>query len=104
MKYLSYKLFVRALSNRTRFELIRALRKGPKSVKTLVRTTGFEQSRVSHNLRCLVECGFVENTRRGKEVVYSLNVETIIPLLKLIDRHIERYSRHLVKCGVIEAR
>jgi len=98
---LSYKFFFKAFGNSTRFEIIQALRKGPKNVSRLGEETGFEQSRISHNLRCLLECGFVENNRRGKQVIYSLNKGTIAPLLGLIDKHIGKYSRHLVKCGVI---
>lgn len=102
MKEISYKMFFKAFSNRTRFALIRALRKKPKSVTQLVRETGFEQSRISHNLKCLIDCGFVENNRRGKSVIYSLNKETVVPLLNLVERHIGKYSRHLAKCGVIK--
>jgi DNA-binding transcriptional ArsR family regulator len=103
MKYLSYKLFFKALANKTRFEIIRVLRKGPKSVTELVRETGFEQSRISHNLKCLIDCGFVENNRDGKQVIYSLNEETIKPLLELIDKHIIKYEKHLKKCGIIKS-
>lgn len=102
MKDLSYKFFFKAFANKTRFELIQALSKSPKNVTQLVKETGFEQSRISHNLKCLIDCGFVENKRDGKQVVYSLNNETVQPLLKLIDRHIEKYSRHLVKCGLVK--
>jgi DNA-binding transcriptional ArsR family regulator len=102
MKDLSYKLFFKAFSNKTRFEIINSLRKGPKSVSDIVKKTGLEQSRISHNLKCLIDCGFVENNRNGKKVIYSLNEETIKPLLELIDKHIRKYERHLVKCGIIK--
>lgn len=102
MKELSYKLFFKALSNKTRFEIINALRKGPKSVSDIIKKTGFEQSRISHNLKCLIDCGFVENNRNGKQVIYSLNNETVKPLLELIDKHIGKYSAHLKQCGVIK--
>lgn len=58
MKETSYKLFFRAFSNKTRSEIINMLRKNPRSVSDIVRKTGFEQSRVSHNLKCLIDCGF----------------------------------------------
>jgi ArsR family transcriptional regulator len=103
MKELSYKLFFKALANKTRFEIVRVLRRGPKSVKDLVKATGFEQSRISHNLKCLVGCGFVENNRDGRQVIYSLNEETIKPLLELIDKHIRKYEKHLRKCGIIKS-
>lgn len=102
MKNLSYKLFFKAFANKTRFELIHSLREGKKSVTELVNETGFEQSRVSHNLKCLIDCGFVENNRKGKRIVYSLNKKTVLPLLNLIDAHIGKYSQHLVECGILE--
>ncbi len=102
MKDISYKLFYKAFANKTRFELIQALRKKPKNVSQLVKETGFEQSRVSHNLKCLIDCGFVENSRSGRNVIYSLNEETVVPLLTLIEKHIGKYSRHLAKCGIIQ--
>jgi DNA-binding transcriptional ArsR family regulator len=37
MKDLSYKLFFKAFSNKTRFEIINSLRKGPKSVSDIVK-------------------------------------------------------------------
>lgn len=102
MKELSYKLFFKAFSNKTRFEIISELRKGPKSVSDIIKGTGFEQSRISHNLKCLINCGFVENNRSGKQVIYSLNKETVKPLLELIDTHIGKYAKHLVKCGIVK--
>ena len=103
MKELSYKLFFKAFSNKTRFEIIDSLRKGPKSVSEIIKETSFEQSRISHNLKCLIDCGFVENNRNGKQVIYSLNKETVKPLLELIDKHIGKYSTHLKQCGVIKS-
>lgn len=102
MKDLSYKLFFKAFSNKTRFEIINMLRKGPKSVSEVIRETGFEQSRISHNLKCLIACGFVENNRNGKQVIYSLNKETVKPLLELVDKHIGKYSAHLRQCGIVK--
>jgi DNA-binding transcriptional ArsR family regulator len=101
MKDLSYKLFFKAISNKTRFRIIQSLRDGPKNVTQLVKITGFEQSRVSHNLRCLVECGFVTKERVGKNVIYKINRDTILPILELMDKHIEKYVKHLVDCGLL---
>ncbi len=99
----SYKLFVKAFSNRTRFEIIELLKNGnPKNVTEICKELGFEQSRVSHNLKCLIDCGFVEVKQDGKNRVYSLNKDTVYPMLELIDRHIKKYHKHLVKCGVLK--
>jgi len=101
----SYKMFFRALSNGTRFGIIRLLkRKGPRSVTMICRELGFEQSRVSHNLRSLVACGFVHSEWKGKNKVYSLDEKHIVPMLENIDRHIARYGKRLEECNVLRGR
>lgn len=102
MKNVTYRLFFKAFSNETRLEILRLLRNGTsKNVTEIYETLGFKQSRVSRNLKCLADCGFVNVERNGKQRIYSLNRDTIYPMLGLIDRHIQKYQRHLVKCGVI---
>lgn len=101
MKDLSYKLFSKAFSNKTRFEIINLLKKGPKNVTEICKELGFEQSRVSHNIRCLENCGFVSSERKKKNILYSLNGE-IVPILKSIDKHIAKYQDQLVQCGILK--
>ena len=102
MSEVSYKYFFKAFSNKTRFEIINLLRKGPKSVTEIYETLGFEQSRVSHNLKCLENCGFVIKKQNGKNKVYSLDKKHIIPILDEIDKHIKTYNQRLKTCGVLE--
>jgi len=102
MRLTSYKLFFRALSNKTRFEIIQLLRKEPLDVTSISKRLGFEQSRVSHNLKCLENCGFVVARRNGKNKVYYLDKEYIIPILDEIDKYIEQYKERLKKCGVLK--
>ncbi len=99
--YQAYELFMRAFSNRTRFAIISVLRRGPKSVGELSESLSFEQSLVSHNLKCLLDCGFVTVEREGKNRIYGLEKETIAPLLGLIDKHVARYRAHLIACKII---
>ncbi len=101
MKELSYKLFFKAFSNKTRFEIIRLLRNGPKNVTGISLELGFEQSRVSHNLKCLENCGFVNLEWDGKHRIYSLDEEHIVPILEGIDKHIDKYNKRLECCGVL---
>ncbi len=101
MKELSYRLFFKALSNKTRFEIVNLLIKGPRNVTEISRRLGFEQSRVSHNLKCLENCGFVSAKWDGKRRVYSLDGEHILPILKGIDWHIDKYNERLKCCGVL---
>lgn len=103
MKNVPYRMFFKAFSNGTRFEIVKLLKnEHSKNVTEICESLGFKQSRVSRNLKCLLDCGFVNVEQDGKQRIYSLNQDTIYPMLSLVDRHIEKYQRHLVKCGVIK--
>ena len=97
-----YREFFRALSNETRFAVVQLLRSGPHHVSELVEKLGFEQSRVSHNLACLLNCGFVLWEWHGKNKVYRLNPD-LLPILAGIEKHLARYAPALESCGVLEA-
>ena len=97
----AYSFFFKALANETRLAIIEELRSGDLSVSELVDRLGLEQSRVSHNLRCLAYCGFVSSRRDGKRVIYSLNRDTVLPLLDIAERHVRVYASHLLTCEVL---
>ncbi len=102
MKIIPYTLFFKALSNDTRLRIIDLLRKGPRNVTKIGEDLDIEQSMVSHNLACLTNCGFVFVEHNGKNKVCSLNEETVLPLLEIIDRHIGRYGKDLEECRVLK--
>ncbi|MCH7730245.1 winged helix-turn-helix transcriptional regulator [Patescibacteria group bacterium] len=88
----SYKRFFRTLANVNRLKIIHFLQeRGAKNVTDIVEGVKLEQTLVSHNLKRLHECHFVEVKQNGKERVYSLNKKTIQPLLALMDRHVNTY-------------
>ena len=65
-----HKLFLKALSNETRLLVLESLRTRPKCVSEISEDLDFEQSRVSHSLKCLCNCGFVEVKPKGKKRIY----------------------------------
>lgn len=97
-----HRLFFKAFSNETRLKIIQLLRKKPLTVTKICDMTGFEQSRVSHNLRCLEHCGFVKVTQNGNFRKYELDTKTIVPIVDLFEKHIQNYKRNLESCGVIQ--
>jgi DNA-binding transcriptional ArsR family regulator len=97
-----YREFFKALSNETRFAIVHLLRSGPHHVSEIVDKLGVEQSRVSHNLACLLNCGFVLWEWQGKNKVYRLNPD-LSPVLAGIEKHLARYAPALESCGVLEA-
>ncbi len=101
MMYESFKLFASVLANRTRFDIVMQLMEREMSVLELCDALGYEQSRVSHNLKCLLNCGFVEVEQRGRRRIYRL-VPEIRELVSKIIRHILLYEARLRECGILK--
>lgn len=98
MNNISYKQFFSTLAGDSRLEIMQYLREnGPQSVLEIAAGTAQEQSAVSHNLKKLLSCQCVHVEVRGKNRYYSLNSETIVPLLGLVDQHIQSYCQS--QCG-----
>ena len=67
------------------------------NVSEIQKSTGFEQSVVSHNLRRLKHCGFINQEIKGKYRYYKLNEKTIKPILSLIDKHVGKNCLMIIK-------
>ena len=87
----SYNIFFSNLANPLKIGIVLSLRQNPKNVTELVKELVVEQSKVSHALQSLKGCNIVDVKQNGKERVYSLNEDTIVPMLKLIDKHANTY-------------
>ena len=90
-----YKIFFETLGNRVRWEVIHLLQKGELNATGVAEKLGYEQSLISHHLQRLEKCGFVTVKRNGKERIYTLNKETVKPLLELMDKHISTFCKKL---------
>ena len=86
----SYNDFFQTLANKTNQLIIHELKEGPKNVTKLVENTKLEQSQISHSLKRLAECNFVYVKQEGKQRIYHLNKETILPILELADVHAKK--------------
>jgi len=89
----TYHVFFSNLANPLRIKIISSLREKEKSVNDLVKELKVEQSKISHALRNLRECNLVDFKQKGKERIYSLNKKTLIPILKLIDKHSKEHCK-----------
>ncbi len=87
MSYHTYHFFFRNLGNALKIRLVAELKNKDKSVSELVKDVGVEQSKISHALASLKCCSIVKSKTKGKQRIYSLNKKTILPMLKLIDKH-----------------
>ena len=93
MKCPSYNLFFETISTKSRMEILCLLRQGAMSVSEICDALSQEQSRVSHNLKKLVECRVLDVKQDGKKRIYSLNKDTVIPILDLVEKHVQKYCR-----------
>ena len=66
-----------------------ALFSGPKTVGELAEKTKQSQPLVSQHLRVLKETGLVHYDRPGPEVIYTLNAEHTIRLLKRLSEELK---------------
>ena len=97
MKCLSYNQFFEVIANKTRLKIIESLFRYPKCVTEICNDVKEEQSKVSHNLKVLTDCSFAEFKKHGKKRIYSLNEKTIVPLMKIVDKHA---TSHCKKCQI----
>jgi len=91
MKCHSYNTFFETIANKTRLRIIELLIGKPLSVTEISAKLDQEQSKISHNLRILSECNFLTVEQKGKQRIYSLNKNTIVPLMKLVEKHVQKY-------------
>lgn len=94
--YKAYKLFFGTLTSQSRLEILNLLRKSPKNVSEIQHKLKLERTIISHDLRRLKKCGFVNVEKQGKFRYYSLNEETIEPLMVIIDKHMDKYCRKII--------
>jgi len=93
-------MFFETLSTKLRWKILEILKEKSRSVSEISKEINEDQSKISHNLKKLKDCHFIEVEKKGKERIYSLNEETIVPLLKLVDKHVKKYCYEFcpIKC------
>ena len=98
MKCPSYSLFFETISPRIRVRILELLKNKPMSVSEIASALNEEQSKVSHNLKRLIECHLLDVKREGKKRIYTLNKETMLPLMKLVEKHVKKFC--CKECGM----
>ncbi len=86
--------FGRGIGNTSRYRIVEALFKGPRTVTQLVETVKQSQPLVSQHLKTLKASSLVLDERRGKEVYYSLNSGYVVKLLKDLSKEIGQNKKH----------
>lgn len=93
----TYRLFFGTLTSQNRLKILNLLRKGPKNVSEIQQRLKIERTILSHNLQRLKKCGFVFIEKKGKYRYYSLNKKTIKPLMTIIDKHMDKYCKKIIR-------
>jgi ArsR family transcriptional regulator len=75
--------------------ILLALKEKPLSVGELSEKLNVEQSVISHALSSLKHCSIVQCEQKGKKKIYSLNKETTVPLLNLVDKHTTCFCKNV---------
>lgn len=86
----AYELFFKNFANKTKLDIILCLKENRLSVGEISEKTGIEQSNVSHQLKDLLACKIVNMTQKGKQRIYSLNRQTAVPMLELVEKHAKK--------------
>ena len=90
----NFHLFFGVFANRLRAGIVKTLMEKPMQVTELAAALNVERSRVSHALLTMNRCHVVESEKDGKQRIYSLNKETVKPLMQLVDKHVESYCKY----------
>ena len=94
----TYHIFFRNLANPIKIKIISALREKESSVSELAKKLKIEQSKLSHSLASLKCCNIVKVKQKGKQRIYFLHKKTIVPMLKLIDKHAKTFCKGICSC------
>jgi len=90
----TYPAFFGNLANPLKMNIVCELKNNPCSVLELAKKLKVEQSKLSHALKSLRCCSIVTVKQKGKKRIYSLNKETILPMLKIIDKHENKFCKY----------
>jgi len=86
------------LGNKLRVEIICLLQEKPRTVQELCKITEREQSLVSHSLKQLKECNFVDFRKEGKQSTYYLKSEIFKQknktLFEMFEEHAKKYCKN----------
>ena len=87
----------RAFNNEIRRDILKSLERHERCVMEIVKELRCDQTTISHNLRYLNNCGLVFVHKQGKQRIYKINEKTVLPLMKLIDKHMKEMEKDMDK-------
>ena len=85
--------FGKGIGSAPRYAIVTALLNGPMTVNQLVAQVDQSQPAVSQHLKTLKETGLVSDKRQGQAIVYSLNTEHMLTLLRALAQDVKRCKK-----------
>lgn len=73
-----FSRYFRAFGDPSRLRILQLLSSGEMTAGEIVKAVGLSQPTVSRHLALLRDAGVVEDRRRGQQVIYSLNRDTVV--------------------------
>jgi len=92
--------FFKALSDRTRREILRLLERHPRSVGEIVDNFQLSQPTISRHLSVLREADLVVDQRRGQHVIYRLNAGTLTESILCFFHEFRHSRQELDRVGI----
>ncbi len=91
----------RALGDATRLSIVEfLLDEGPQPQKVIVEHVGLSQGQVSQHLTCLVWCGFLASTRKGRETHYEVASARVTALVDLARGFLGSTTGDIATCRI----
>ena len=72
----------KAISDKNRIKILNYLIKGPQNVSSISEKIDIEENLASHHLRILANLYLIKGTKRGREVIYTINRSKFISIAK----------------------
>ena len=91
------KPFFVALGNKTRFEIVHLVSEQQRTVSEICKALKCKQTKISNDLKCLRECGYVHVEKNGNERIYSID-KNIAPILASIAKHLQKLQQVCKGC------
>lgn len=94
--------FYKGLGDPTRMRILRLLlQRGDMNVSQIIEDLEMQQSRVSTQLACLRQCGFVISYRDGRNVYYTVADPRIQQILALGEEVLSDGAERVLACRVV---
>ena len=85
--------FGKGIGSVPRYRIVEALIGGAKTVSELVSAVRMPQPAVSQHLKTLKESNLVSDTRKGREIYYSLNASYMLKLLTALSKDVKKCKK-----------